>query len=121
MLIAELRAKGVHAVDKESLEGSPDYVLNSFVPTLVYTHQKGYPRKVLYGAILASELTDMNRKVLLRQNVERSFERLVMFNTMTKLPGQEAEHKQFLIEKCIVPAWQSVASEVKASVEKSSP
>ena len=119
LLVEQLRAEGVNAFRRDDLTSEPDYVLSGTVPRLVWTERPGYPRRLQYVAQLACHLIDQrNRQVLWQRDLEHVFDRWTVVDTMTRLPDRQREHGQILVEKCIVPVWNIMASGVRTSLRE---
>jgi len=119
LLVQHLRTNGISAWRQEESLSEPGYVLTCMVSRLVYTEYPRYPRKVLYAAEMACRLVDRRtNQVLWQRQVEHTLDRLVLFNTMTRLPNERSEHEGILVQKCVVPACETVAAGVAASLNE---
>lgn len=117
LLVQHLRTNGINAWRQEESLSEPGYVLTCMVSRLVYTEYPRYPRKILYAAEMACRLVDRRtHQVLWERQVEYTLDRLVLFNTMTRMPHGRSEHEEILVQKCVVPACETVAAGVAVSL-----
>lgn len=110
----KLRAAGL-AVSPEKAK----YIFVAVVPQLGYTLQEGYPRKITYFSRMAYQLIRRETgNVIWDGDVTQEFQQTVLVNTMTRLPSDPDGPERVLLEKCVEPTWQAVASDLGAYLRK---
>ncbi|MCM8794532.1 MAG: hypothetical protein NC819_01845 [Candidatus Omnitrophica bacterium] len=119
LLIGKLRASGVGAHRQGDLQVKPDYRLICVMTKLLYSEQAGYPKQIRYVAGLVCRLEHTeSRRVLWQRDLEYPLERSVLVDTMTRIPDGQREHERILIQKCLLPVLDWVASGVKGSLKE---
>lgn len=117
--VEQLRAHGVNAFASGGSKQQADYRLTPVFLQLAYTKRTGnYPGKVFYIAELKYQLeeTDSGRVVWTR-TLSRNHDRSLVLNMLSKLPDQELEHQEILLEHCVFPIVKNMAAGVEVFLE----
>lgn len=114
LLVEKLNQAGVRVSD-----AGTDYVFKGTVPKLGYTERGGYPRKFYYTSELVYQLIHRpSGTVVWKGNLSQDFEQTVIVNTMTKLPSDPDAPVHVLLDKCVSPTWETIASDVGAFLKE---
>lgn len=114
LMVRKLQKVGVPVSDSGA-----EYAFSGTVSKLGYTQRTGYPRKLYYTSELVYRLTHRpTGAVVWEGNLSQDFEQTVLVNTMTKLPSDPNAPERVLLEKCIGPNWELIASDVKTFLAK---
>ena len=114
LMVEKLQQAGVRVSDSNA-----EYTFTGTIPKLGYTQRSGYPRKLYYTSELVYRLVHRpTNTVVWEGNLSQDFEQTVLVNTMTKLPGDPNAPERVLLEKCIAPNWEAIASDVKTYLKE---
>ncbi len=114
LMVQKLKKVGVPVSESQA-----EYAFSGTVSKLGYTQRSGYPRKLYYTSELVYRLTHRpTGAVVWEGNLSQDFEQAVLVNTMTKLPNDPNAPERVLLEKCISPNWELIASDVKTFLTK---